>query len=129
MPKRGQLTELPVDSANKLIDQHTKVLVFLHFTTSGDSNLYQDNRPNKLGMVRQECFQSPDLLWKSFDIIQPIDAYHDFASLEFAFEGRCPLPDFGLGKSSGESLWLYTDRKGPDLDDPTLECNISTRRR
>ena len=45
------------------------------------------------------------------------------------FERSYALLDLGLGKGLSEPLRLYTDRKGPNTYNPTLECNVSTRRR
>ena len=79
-------------------------------------------------MICQKHFQSPKLLRKSFDIVQPIDAYHELASLELVFECGYPFLNFGLSKGLNEALWLYSDRKGPNVYDPALKCNVSTRR-
>ena len=81
------LTEFAIDSAHKLVDNSSEILIFFDVFTTGDSNLDQDNFPNPFRMLCEEDFQGMKLLRNTLDVVQSVDTNDDLDSLKPVLEG------------------------------------------
>ncbi len=109
-------TEFTVDTAHKLIDHCSQVLILFHILSAWYGNLNENNFANPFGMLAEENFQSMEFLWNALDVVESVDANNEFDTVELAFE-RC---DTFL------HFWLFEaffEFRGIDADGKSANCD------
>ena len=94
--------EFAVDAADELVDEVAQVAVFFDLTPRRNCNLDQDNLAHPLRMRLQQYLKRAQFLRDAFDVVEPVDADHDFRAGEFGGEGGKAGLDGGSGEGRGE---------------------------
>jgi hypothetical protein len=111
------LTEFPVDSSDKLVDDSTKVLILFDILSARHGNLNQDDFANPLRVVGQEDFQSVKFLRYALDVIETIHTDNQFDAFELFLQDLNPLLDLLLLQTLGELVGVNANRKSTNRDD------------
>lgn len=116
-------TKFSVDSANKLINNRSQVLVFFDITTTGHCHLNQNNASDPVGVFGQEYFQRMQFLRHTLDVIQSVNADDKLHTLEFALQCLNTLDDLRLLQAFSELLRVDADWECADSDNLAFVFN------